>query len=153
MKKAKLKNEKNKILCIILKEGKGSVWRWINENEDRFSIDGHTYFKTDEGTYQKRLIRFMMYLEGISMPMHHGYIEKESEIITIRNKETGKEELHKMTKIKGLKFDSKIIDIFLNRGLADEFTKQHMDLPNLIIILLLIFNLITNIACIGLFFR
>jgi len=159
MKKAKtnrtvnVKQKKNNILCIILKEGKGTKWVWLPEKDDRFSYDGNTYFRTDEGTYQEGYIRLMIYLEGVSLPIHHGYIEKETKTVTIKNRETGENEEHSISKIKGLKFDSKVIDIFLNRGLADEFTKQHMDLPNLIIIIILIANLITNLITIGLFFR
>lgn len=141
----KPKKAKNRILCIILKEGKGSKWVWIEENEERFSIDGNTYFKLDSGTYIKGITRLMIYLEGISTPIGHSNIDYENKEIEIKNKETGKINKTIIKKIKGLKFDSKIADIILNREIASEFTKQHMDLPNLIIIVLLIANLISSI--------
>ena len=139
------KNTKNQILCIILKEGKGSKWIWLKEEEERFSLDGNTYFKLDSGTYIKGITRLMVYLEGISTPIGHSNIEFEEKEIEIINKDTGKTEKTIIKKIKGLKFDSKIADIILNREIASEFTKQHMDLPNLIIIILLITGIISNI--------
>lgn len=132
------------ILCLILKEGKGSSWVWVNDSFERFSFNDNTYFKQDEGTYQKDNLRFLIFLEGISMPMHHGYIERETIKKLFTDKNTGKEKSIDITKIKGLKYDSKAIDMLLNRHLADEFTKQHMDLPNLAIIVLLILNLIIS---------
>jgi len=148
----KLNEKKRSMLCIILKEGKGSKWRWLDDNEDEFSIDGNTYFKQDEGTYLNGYIRIMVYLEGISLPVNHGLIEHEELEKTVKSKVTGKEKKVKVTKIKGLKFDSKIIDMMLNRGLTDAFTKQHMDLPNLAIIILLIASLIVGIINIAMWF-
>jgi hypothetical protein len=148
-----IKNKLGEILCIVLKEGKGSKWIWLDESENKFSLDENTYFKVDEGTYLKDRIRLMVYLEGISLPIHHGHIEKEEVTRDILDKDTGKTKKLTIQKIKGLNFDSKVIDILLNRNLADEFTKQHVDLPNLIIIILLIGILITNLITIGLFFR
>ena len=147
-----IKNIENHILCIILKEGKGSEWIWLPEDQDKFSIDNNTYFKTDDGTYLKNTLRFFVYLEGISLPIHHGYIDREEITKEYTDKDTGKTKTITITKIKGLNFDSKVIDILLNRNLADEFTKQHMDIPNLAIILLLVANLITNIIGIGMWF-
>jgi hypothetical protein len=148
-----LKIRKGKILCIILHEGKGSTWYFMDEQQERFTINQNTYFKVDDGTYVKDTVRFMIFLEGISLPLHHGYIEKEEVIKTIKDKDTGIDKTYKFQKIKGLRFDSKIIDILLNRHLADEFTKQHMDLPNLVIIILLVIILIVGIAGIGVQFR
>ena len=151
IKKAKVKDAdnpkkaKNRILCIILKEGKGSKWIWIDEDKENFSLDGHTYFKIDEGTHIKGITRLMVYLEGISLPLHHGHIDYETREIEITNRETGEKEKREFKFIKGLKFDSKIMDVILNGDLAKEFTRQHMDLPNLIIIILLIAGLLSNI--------
>jgi hypothetical protein len=61
------------------------------------------------------------------------------------NRDTGKEEKVSVNQIKGLKFDSAVIDMLLNRHLADEFTKQHMDIPNLILIVLMIVILILGV--------
>lgn len=150
--KPQVKNKQGNILCIILKEGKGSKWKWLSEDEDRFSIDGHTYFKIDEGTHIYKNVRVMIYLEGISLPIHHGYIDREEVTREYMDKDTGKTKKVKITKIKGLNFDSKVIDMPLNRNLADEFTKNHMDLPNLAIVLLLVVSVIVGIANIGMWF-
>ena len=148
-----LKIGKGKILCIILHEGKGSTWYLLDEQQDRFSVNQNTYFKVDDGTYVKGSVRFMIYLEGISLPLHHGYIEREQIAKDIKDNDTGMVRRYLINKIKGLKFDSKIIDILLNRHLADEFTRQHMDLPNLVIIILLVAVLIVSIIGIGVQFR
>ena len=144
-----IKTKTGKILCIILHEGKGSTWYWLPDNQERFSINENTYFKVDNGTYLKDTIRFMLFLEGISIPINHGYIEKEEIEKTIHDNDTNTDKTIKINKIKGLNFDSKVIDILLNRHLADEFTKTHMDLPNLVIIILLVATLITSIVSIA----
>jgi len=149
---ADIKNKQNKILCLILKEGKGSVWKWINDKEERFSIDDNTYFPRNEGTYVKKTLRFSIFLEGISTPIHHGYIEREQELRSYVNKDTGEKKSLWVDKIKGLKFDSKLIDMLLNRNLADQFTKNHVDLPNLLIILLLLATTVIGVINIGMWF-
>jgi hypothetical protein len=141
-----LEKQKYNILCIILKEGKGSSWLWINDAFERFSYEENTYFKVDSGTYHKGSLRLFIYLEGVSLPMHHGYIKREKITKQIKDRNTGKLKDVIITKIKGLKFDSKVIDVLLNRNLADEFTKVHMDLPNLAIVILLVLNLIVGVA-------
>jgi len=150
MKKAKIKKgsvnyKKNNILCIVLKEGKGSTWVWLNEKDDKFTLDGNTYFKLDTGTYLKGNLRTLIFLEGISLPINHEYIEREEETRSYTDRDTGTEKTVVINKIKGLNFDSKVIDMLLNRNLADEFTKQHLDLPNLAIIILLIINVLATI--------
>ena len=147
-------NEKiGQILCIILKEGKGSKWRWINDYNDKFTQDEHTYFMVDEGTYLKNTTRFMIFLEGVSTPMHHGYIERETVERTVIDRDTNEEKKVFIDKIKGLKFDSKLIDMLLNRNLADQFTRQHMDLPNLLIIVLLVVNVAIGFINVGMWFK
>lgn len=143
--KENYKYRRNKILAIILHEGKGSSWFWIEDKTEQFEHNENTYFVVDDGTHVKGTIRFMIYLEGISLPLHHGYFEKEEVVKTIFNKITKKKETHKFWRIKGLKIDSKIINILLNRHLADEFTKTHMDLPNLVIIILLVITVFTGV--------
>lgn len=137
------------ILCIILKEGKGSSWVWIDENTDKFSLDENTYFKLDVGTYVDGILRFLVYLEGVSTPIHHGYIEREEVERKYLDRDTNVWKKIKMNVIKGLKFDSKVIDMLLNRNIADEFTRQHLDIPNLAIVVMLVISIILNIIGIG----
>lgn len=143
----KIKVKKKNILAIILMEGKGCDFIWLGQDQERISYSGNTYFKQDQGTYiyGKKRMRVAVYLEGISVPMHHAYIEREKVQRTIINRDTGKEEKVTVNQIKGLKFDSAVIDMLLNRHLADEFTKNHMDLPNLILIILMVLALIFGI--------
>jgi hypothetical protein len=148
-----LRLRKGKILCIILHEGKGSTWYQLDDQQDRFSVNQNTYFKVDDGTYVKDTVRFMIYLEGISLPLHHGYIQREEIIKDVVDKDTGLTKKYKLYKIKGLNFDSKVIDILLNRHLADEFTKQHLDLPNLVLLILVIVVLIVGFINLGVQFR
>jgi hypothetical protein len=143
--------KENKILCIILHEGRGSTWYLLNDKADRFCVAGNTYFKVD-ATYVKGSVRFMIYIEGYSLPIDHGCIEREEVIKEITDPVTQKVKKYLIQKIKGLKFDSKLIDILLNRHLADEFTKQHMDLPNLVIVILLVVGVIIGFVNVGLHF-
>lgn len=148
-----LKIKRGRILCIILHEGKGSTWYQLPDQQDRFSVNQNTYFKVDDGTYVKDTVRFMIYLEGISLPLHHGYIQREEVVKDIVDRDTGLKKTYKLFKIRGLNFDSKVIDILLNRHLADEFTKQHMDLPNLVLIILVVATLIVGLVSVGVQFR
>lgn len=147
--KGQVTEKVGKILCIILKEGHGSTWLWLKDDDEKFSVDENTYFKINDGTYIRNMLRFMIFIEGISVPIHHGHIEREAVEREYVDRDTGKIRKIIVNKIKGLNFDSKVIDILLNRNLADEFTKQHIDLPNLIMIILLIANVILAIAGIG----
>jgi len=159
MKKVKFDNEgikgnpKTHMLMIVLKEGKGSAWRWVKDTNDHFSIDENTYFVINKGTYLNKTVRFSIYLEGISIPINHGYIEKETKTVTLKDSDTGKETKHKLQGIKGLKFDSKLIDMLLNRHLADEFTKNHFDTPNFLIVIMLLINIIIALINIGMWFK
>lgn len=141
----KLKVKRDKILCIVLAEGKGSTWLFIDDKSERFSVKDNTYFTLSEGTHICGSGRFMIFVEGVSTPLHHGYIEKELFTKEVIDKETGEKKVLKLNRIKGLKYDSKIIDILLNRHLADEFTRQHIDLPNLVIIILMIVVVILGV--------
>ena len=72
-------SDKYLILAIVLHEGKGSSWRWVKRYENNFSVGGHTYFVVDGGTYINDDLRFIVYLEGISTPIHHGFVKYETE--------------------------------------------------------------------------
>ena len=144
-----LPKRKNRILCIVLKENHGTVWRWISKQKKVFRQDDNTYFILPKSIYlSNNKVLCCVFLEGVSLPLTHVNIDKEQRDVTYTNFD-GKEITEKLTFIKGLKYDSAIIDMFLNRGLADEFTKTRIDLPNLIIIILLIVAIGLGIANIG----
>ncbi len=146
------KQSSGKILCIILGEGKDCNFIEIPDIYDSFSFKENTYFVVSDGIYIHNSIRILLYLEGISTPLHHGYIERTSEIRSYIDRITNEEKTMKIHTIKGLKFDSKLIDLLLNRHLADEFTKQHMDLPNLAIVILLIVSIAVGIINIAMWY-
>ena len=145
------KSVRNCKLCIVLSEGKGSKWYWIPDGQDKFSVDKNTYFIIDDGVYIYNGIRVLIYMEGISTPISHSLIDRE-EITKEITDSKGKKRKIKIQKIKGLKFDSKLIDMLLNRNLADEFTKEHMDLPNLVLLILLVVTVAVGFINIGMWF-
>ena len=53
------------------------------------------------------------------------------------------------TEIDSVKYDSGLIDMLLNRKLADVFTKVHLDLPNILLTLLLVGTLILGVVNLG----
>lgn len=143
----RIKAKKNCVIAVILKENKSNIWLEVPLRKERFSHANHTYFIESDGAYlnNKAKALILVYLEGVSVPIHHGYLEKETKKVKIMNNITRKEETHLVTKIKTLKFDSSLIDMLLNRHLADVFTKVHMDMPNLILAILLISSIIIGI--------
>ena len=144
---------KNRHLCIVLREGKGAKLLWIRNKAEIFRLYQHTYFIVDSGAYiTEKNVRLSVYMEGVSTPIHHGFIKRKLETKSYIDEETKKEIKVKVPVIEGLKFDSSLIDILLNRHLADEFTKQHIDLPNLIIMILLIVVLVLGVVDIGMWF-
>lgn len=144
------KQKSNNLLAIILKEEHNSQWVYVRVKKDRsdFSIDGNTYFKHSDGTYDTGKLRFAVYLEGVSVPIHHGYIQRKKVTRKVKNTFTGNVKEVSFHFIKGLKFDSVIADILLNRGLASEFTKKLVDKFGIVVlilnILILIFTLTAN---------
>jgi len=143
------KNKGNRLLCEILLENHGSVWMYVNRKKDEFRYRSNTYFIRPEGIYisENRILK-STYMEGISTPLTHDNIEKET-VERSYIDPNGVEVKQNITQIKGLKYDSAVIDMLLNRKLADEFTRVQLDLPNLIMIILLAGTLITSvISCV-----
>jgi len=145
--------KKNRHLAIVLREGKGAKLLWIRNKAETFRLYHNTYFIDDSGAYiTEKNVRLSVYMEGVSTPVHHGFIKRKMDTKSYVDEETNKEVKIKVPVIEGLKFDSSLIDILLNRHLADEFTKQHLDLPNLIIMILLICTLVIGVVNIGMWF-
>jgi hypothetical protein len=142
--------KKSRMLAIILKEGKSTYWKWVNTRKDSFTVDKNLYFIRPEGTYiSKNKVLLAIYVEGVSTPINHTFIKRKRVKRTYEDPETGNLLERFVDIIEGLKFDSKLIDMLLNRKLADEFTKSHMDLPNLIIIILIVANIVVGVAGLG----
>lgn len=146
--------KKKRFLAIILKENKDAIFKWVNSHKNYFTLDENYYFIYSEGNYiSKNSVKFAVYLEGISTPLNHGYIDKQKITKTIKSKITGLDESHTIVKIKGLKFDSNLIYMLLNRKLIEKFTTEHIDVKNIISIILSIIIMIIGIINIGMWFR
>ena len=123
-------NKTNKLICIIFSEDKGCYFlrRKMNFKKD---LD---FFRFKKGMYMidneaihitSNNVRVAFYLEGISTPIKMSNVEKETKEIKYTDLQ-GNEQKSIIQKIKGLKFDAKILDIFANRRFAEIFTKQPM---------------------------
>ena len=168
MKKVKIKSRKKGtpvlpkvgyILVTVLKSNKSCIMKWVKLKSDAFSVDGHTYFVDPNGGYigVKGILQ-SVYLEGASLPIHHGSLEYETlkaKDKTIKDHLSGKTStvhLPERKRIKNVKYDSGLIDMLLNRKLADVFTRTHMDLPNLLLTVLLIVTVGVGFVNVGLHF-
>lgn len=148
------KKKSNKVLAIMLKDNKAINWIWISRKKSEFNYNEGTYFIDPNGQYlSDNGILCSVYLEGISTPFSHEHIEYETikKDIVIGQDEKGESIIKTMTLnlIKGLKWDAKLLNMLLTRKLADVFTRRSIDLPNLIIMLLLIGTIIVGIANLG----
>jgi hypothetical protein len=140
-----------RLLAIVLRERRDAILMIIPKEKDSFVYGGHMYFVSSEGTYISDSLVISVYLEGVSTPLSHAQIEKE---LVEREYEDIRGVMHKVKiqLIKGLKFDSALIEMILNRKMSDVFTRAHLDFPNLILLIILIASLITGIVNIGLHF-
>jgi len=145
----KVKEEKDSFLAVILKQNKSLSLQWVSFEYDEFRNDGHTYFSVPEGMYlgKKRLL-MGIYLEGISTPLSHRNVKKKT-IQRERTLSDGATEKYDVDVIEGLKYDSEIIDILLNRGLAEKFTTVRPEKTIFVLIMLVIISIIVGIVAVG----
>lgn len=145
----KISHANNTITCVVLGENKSAKIVDIPFETKSFSLDGNTYFLIPEGVFlSKNNTLVATYLEGISLPLSHKNVEKETETREYEDK-NGKKHKIKIAVIKGLKFDSEILDIVLNRGLAEKFAKAKPDKVIFIVAVLVIINIIFTIGAIA----
>lgn len=149
MSKTKIR-KKDSIEVTIKRENKSSKLMNVNYKTKMISFEGNTYFLIPDGVYLREDKRLCCtFLEGISLPISHKNVEKEN--ITREYKdENGNIKEMTITAIKGLKFDSEILDIILNRKLAEQFTTVKSDKIQVIIALFVIVNVVVTIVGIGL---
>ena len=142
--------DKNKVLALIFKSNKNTIWKWINYNVGTFTVDGHTYFIEPSGMYvSNNHVLCSIYLEGISTPMSHKNIVIQYEERNYIDPMTGEERTTKIPVIGDLKIDSELVNILLNRKLADEFTKTALDKKGIAMFVLLLGILVVGIIGIG----
>ena len=145
--------KKNRVLTIILCENKSTLWKWVSYRKPKFRVNENTYFLEPSGMYlSTNNVLCSIYVEGVSIPISHKYIERKMEIVKIVNPETKKEEETAIPVINNIKFDSEVIDILLNRNLADEFTKVKLDGRGLATIILILITLGVSIGTLAMNF-
>lgn len=142
--------KRKKHLAIVLKENRGAKFKWIGNKKDHFTIDKNYYFISETGMYiSKSNVRFSIYLEGISTPLNHDYIERIEEQRLVTNPDTQETLKVKVTTIKGLKYDSKLINMLLNTKLAEQFTRTRSDISIMVLLILSVAILAVAIISIG----
>lgn len=146
--KPEFKAKKKKWLAVVLKENKGCAIKWISFKNDSFVLDNNYYFSLPEGAYiSDNRILISVYVEGISTPITHKMVEREE--ITKELDFGSDTQTVSLTVIKGLNYDSKVIDMLLTRKLADAFTRVSMDMPQFLLILLICISIGFSIANLG----
>jgi len=141
------KDKKKKILCIILNDNSTTTWIWKKQKTKSFSFNDCWYYIVHDGAYKTGTgTVIMVFLEGISTPMSHDNITREKKEVEILDATTQKKVKRTIEKIKGLKFDGKLIDMLLNRDLFAEFTKQRIDLPTTITAILLMIVMVLGVV-------
>lgn len=143
--------KKNRLICIIFSEEKGCnfLLRKLNIKTDYFRFHNGIYIIDNESIHiTGNGSRVAFYLEGISTPIKMSNIEKETismDYIDLY----GKKQRTTIQKIKGLKFDAKILDIFANRKFAELFTKTPTPMTGLLTLILSIVIIIMVGICYG----
>jgi hypothetical protein len=143
--------KKNRLICIIFSEEKGChfILRKLNAKTDCFRFHNGIYLIDNESIHiTGNGSRVAFYLEGITTPIKMSNIEKETiemDYIDLY----GKKQKTIIQKIKGLKFDSKILDIFANRKFAELFTKTPTPMTGLLTLILSIIGIILIVVGYG----
>lgn len=123
----KVPKKVNQLIALVFREDKGAKLLLVSKKENDFVHNGHLYFLNPESTYiTDNGNRIAFYLEGISTPMSHVNIEKQLVKVKYRDLDGNvKDKL--IMKIKGLKYDSRILQIFTDRKFAEVFTRIGID--------------------------
>lgn len=140
--------KKQQLLCVFFSEDRGAyfLFRAFSEKEKSFRFKHGLYIMDNEAIHVTRNgSRVAFYLEGISTPIKMSNIDKE--IVEFNYIDLyGEKKYSKVTKIKGLKFDSNILDTFCNEKFAEIFTKQPIDNFQFWIIILCAATLVSTIV-------
>ena len=115
----------NKLTAIIFSENKSAIFllrkfdnrtETFRYNKGLYIIDNESIHLTNNGN------RICFYLEGISTPLKMSNIERYTDVVNYVDLD-GSIKQANVEKIKGLKYDSKIMDIICDRKLSENFTK------------------------------
>jgi hypothetical protein len=136
--------KKNRLLCVFFSENKGCyfIFRKFSDRTNCFRFRKGMYIIDNESIHiTKNGTRVAFYLEGISTPIRMSNIERFTDMVTYTDLYGNKQSSY-VQKIKGLKFDSKILDTFCDEKFAQNFTKTSIDHFQLFI---MIFGIVTMI--------
>lgn len=152
-KKTKLIPKKNnKLTCVIFAENKSAVFllRKFDNKNDTFRYNKGLYIIDNEAIHlTNNGNRICFYLEGISTPLKMSNIERYTDTIQYIDLD-GSVKTANVEKIKGLKYDSKIMDIICDRKLSENFTKIDEKFKYaLLTFLFVIINLAMSGVCIA----
>jgi len=137
---------KNCLIAIILRENKGAYFKKVKNSKQDFRHKRNFYFIIPESIYLCGKQRYSVYLEGISTPFSHMNITYETRIVEIINPLTQEKEKREVRKIKGLKYDSKLLDVLLNTRLAQMFLSMKDSWELTLTVILLIALIVIGIA-------
>lgn len=118
-------SKENRLLCIIFSEDRGAYFisRKFDTHNDSFRFNKGLYIIHNESIHiSKNGMRVCFYLEGISTPLSYENVEKYEEEVEYVELDGTKQKML-IQKIKGLKYDAKILEIFTDRKLSENFTK------------------------------
>lgn len=142
----------NKLTAVIFSENKSAVFllRKFDNRNDTFRYNKGLYIIDNESIHlTNNGNRICFYLEGISTPLKMSNIERYTDEIEYIDLD-GSIKKANVEKIKGLKYDSKIMDIICDRKLSENFTKIDEKFKYaLLTFLFVIINLAMSGICIG----
>lgn len=144
----------NRLNCIMLMENGQfqPILRRFTQREDHFIFNNGLYIIDREAMYiSKNGNRYLIYHEGISIPLKASHIDKYEEEIEYKDL-FGQTKKTRVQKIRGLILDSKLLSIFLNRKFAEIFTKVPLDNFQIFILIIGIVTLITVFINAGLIY-
>jgi len=142
----------NKLTAVIFSENKSAVFllRKFDNRTDTFRYNKGLYIIDNESIHlTNNGNRICFYLEGISTPLKMSNIERYTDTVEYIDLD-GSVKTANVEKIKGLKYDSKIMDIICDRKLSENFTKIDEKFKYaLLTFLFVIINLAMSGVCIG----
>ena len=143
-------SKRNRLICIVFTEARGChiLFRKISDINSYFRFRRGMYIIDNESIHiTSNGCRIAFYLEGISTPIKMANIEHEEKKVTYVDLQ-GQPHTELIRYIKGLKFDSHILDTFCDVKFAENFTKETINKWEVfILILVLACIIISGISC------
>lgn len=134
---------RNRIICVMLSETKGCKILLRHKKHSSFRYNNGLYITDNDAVHiTDNGARVLVYMEGISTPLKMSNIERTKKTVEYYDL-YGNKKKSVIEKIKGLKFDARILDTFTDEKLAKLFTKQEI---NNFQFFILLFSIITMIS-------